>query len=90
MYLTVQRDKRLNDIVEVGQDVRRGVQLTIELADCSCNRKYSSIRCNVTEMYDFLESSSVHRLVVAPIIRSSATWSLQSFSNDSRAESLRD
>jgi len=33
-YLVVQRDKRLNDIIEVGQDVRRGVRLAIELADC--------------------------------------------------------
>ncbi len=34
VYLVVQCDKRLNDIVEVGQDVRRGVRLAIELADC--------------------------------------------------------
>jgi len=33
-YLVVQHDKRLNDIVEVGQDVWRGVRLAIELADC--------------------------------------------------------
>jgi hypothetical protein len=33
-YLVVQRDKQLNDIVEVGQDVWRDVRLAIELADC--------------------------------------------------------
>jgi hypothetical protein len=33
-YLVVQRDKRLNDTVEVGQDVRCGVRLAIELTDC--------------------------------------------------------